>query len=179
MILGLPSYASPGCSTRILKKICDVCEERALSKLNTDSVCPVCPEVNCPQVSYACIKTDTFVPLLKESYTLSATLDNDGLLLKLNFKKNEDSPTTLKYDVRSQNFRTLVSNAIAFIFYDLINFNVPLQLKDSLFSYNCLGVINNTSTISGLCSTLANDENNQPKYYGFQFTAIPNDSPIK
>ncbi len=169
------------CSIKTLRNVCEVCEERALTKLDTDSVCPTCPEVNCPTASLACIKLDSFEPFLKSNYTLSTNLpegDSD-ISFKLNISKNNQIKGLFKYDVRAQNFRTVIEENTGFLFYDLVNFNLPITLGGKLFSYNCIGSIENTSVITGICCTIPPDEGNKPKSYSFQFTAVPNESPLR
>lgn len=166
------------CTPRTLKQVCTACRDTALSSLNTDSLCPACPEVNCPAISQACIQVDSFEPFLKKNYTISTNIGGADLVFKLNFLKNEESPGTFYYDVRSSNYRSLINNALGFLFYDIVNFNLPIPLGNKLFSYNCIGAIDNTSILKGVCSTVAQDEDGKSSTYGFQFTAIPSNSPL-
>ena len=69
-----PYSASSHCSIRTLKNVCDICEERAIEKLQTDSIPAQCPEVMCPETSLACVKPDSFNPFLRTSYTLTAMI---------------------------------------------------------------------------------------------------------
>ncbi|MBI3590779.1 MAG: hypothetical protein HY094_05300 [Candidatus Melainabacteria bacterium] len=175
--------ASATCSIRTLKNVCDVCEERGLKKsgLSTDSLPAEYPKVNCPEASLACIRTDSFGPFLKSSYTLTAMIDSNGddVLFKLNTLKDPSSPQKFSYDVRSQNFRTVIQNGSGFIIYDVVNFNLPVYNGENILSYNCIGGIDNSSVIKGLCSTIANNGNGSLQLYGFQFTAIPNVGPLQ
>ena len=170
--------ASAYCSPRTLKQVCTACRDTALSELKTDSICPSCPETNCPAISQACIQLDSFEAFLKRNYTISANLGGTNLVFKLNFLKNEQTPGTFYYDIRSSGYRLLIDNALGFLFYDIINFNLPVPFGEGLLSYNCIGAIDNTSLLKGVCSTVAQDEEGKPKSYGFQFTAIPSNSPL-
>lgn len=49
--------AKSRCKIETLRNVCQICEERALSKLDTDSVCP---EVKCPEVSKNCTELNSF-----------------------------------------------------------------------------------------------------------------------
>ena len=188
LLLILLAYAGSlgvhaACSIRTLKNVCDICEERGLKKSNlgTDSLPAECPKVNCPEPSLACIKVDSFEPFLKSSYTLTAMVysNEDDILFKLNTSKDPSSPQQFSYDVRYQNFRTVIQNSTGFIMYDVVNFNLPLYNGESVLSYNCIGGIDNSSTIKGICSTIANNESGNPQSYGFQFVATPNSSPLE
>lgn len=175
------SSALARCSIDTLRNVCSVCEERALDKLSTDSVCPICPEVNCPQVSHACIKPNSFENFLNSSYTLNAMIwdGEPDMVFKLNISKEDDFTGTFKYDVRYRNFRTAVTGSIGFLLYDVVNFNLPLELGDKVHSYSCIGGIDNSSVIKGLCSTIAQDDTGTTKSYRFSFTALPNLSPLQ
>lgn len=167
------SYAA--CSIKTLKQVCDVCEERAINKLDIDSVCPpqTCPEINCPAISKSCIQVDSFTHFLKPSYTISTKLGESDFLFRINFSKNEDKTGVLQYDVRASNFRMLIDNAIGFLIYDIVNFNLPVIFGEALLSYNCIGVIDSESVIRGNCSTLSNNGEEKPVTYRWNFTAIP------
>lgn len=179
LAIALPK-AIAKCAISTLLRMCDVCEERAISKLNIDSLCPKqeCPEVNCPTASLACIRIDSFEPFLKQNYTISAKLGEMDLVMKFNLTKNEQAPNTFHYDIRQANYRLLIDKAVGFLVYDIVNFNLPLQYGESILSYSCVGSIDNSSIIKGLCSTIAPDENKKPNSYGFEFTAIPSFSPL-
>ena len=169
------------CSINVLKHVCDVCEERSLSKLNTDSTCPPCREINCPTSSLSCVQPDSFDPFLKANYTFTSNKQDGSIdtLLKLSFSKQESYIGDFKYTVRGQNFRTLIENGTGYHAYDLVQFNVPIYYNDTLYSYNCIGIIDTSSVIKGSCSTIAPDENKNLKVYGLSFTATPNISPLK
>ena len=127
------------CSTRTLKQVCDICEQRGLSKLSTDSKCPVCEPVNCPTASLACIRPDSFEGSLRTKYTLTTKLldgEND-IIFRINTVKSQDSPNTFSYDVRAQNYRVITSGGIGFIFYDIVTFALPVYSGTGLLSYNC------------------------------------------
>ena len=173
------SYAK--CSINTLRNVCEVCEERALSNLSTDSICPKCSEVNCPSASLACIKLDSFEPFLKSNYTLSTNLPEGitNISFKLNIIKNDQIKGVFKYDVREQNFRTVIEENTGFLFYDLVNFNLPVQTGEELYSYSCIGSIDNTSAINGICSTIAPNEERKPASYSFKFTALPSENPLQ
>ena len=168
--------ANANCSTRILKQVCDVCEQRALTKLSTDSIkCPVCEPVNCPTASLACIKPDSFEGVLRSKYTLTTKL-LDGVndsIFRINTIKSQDSPNSFSYDVRTQNYRPIINDGVGFIFYDLVTFTLPVYSGTLLLSYSCTGVIDNVSVIKGYCSTAASSNNDPPKTYGGSFIAIP------
>ncbi len=175
ILLPLPVYAN--CSTRTLKQVCDVCEQRALNKLSTDSVkCPVCEPVNCPTASLACIRPDSFEALLRSKYTLTTKLldgENDTIF-RINTLKREDSPNAFSYDVRAQNYRQIINDGIGFIFYDIVTFTLPVYSGTQLLSYSCTGVIDSSSVIKGYCSCAASNNNNdEPKTYGGTFISIP------
>ena len=167
--------ANANCSTRILKQVCDVCEQRAISKLSTDSTkCPACEPVNCPTASLSCTKPDSFEALLKSKYTLTAKLfegDNDSIF-RINTVKSQDSQNSFSYDVRAQNYREIINDGIGFIFYDIVSFNLPVYSGTQLLSYTCTGVIDNASVIKGYCSTSISS-NNETKTYGGSFISIP------
>ncbi len=169
------------CSIDTLKNVCDVCEERALSKLNTDSICPACPEVNCPQPSQACIKLNSFENFLSSNYTLNAMIwsGQPDEIYKLSISKSTDFNGAFNYDVRYKNFRTAAAGNTGFLLYDIVNFNLPLQLGDKLYSYNCIGGIDNTSSLKGVCSTIAQDDFGTVNVYSFPFTALPSSSPLQ
>ena len=177
------SSAIARCSIDTLRNVCNICEERALSKteLKTDSACPACPEVNCPQVSQACIQVDSFTNFLASSYTVNAMIwdGEPDVTYKLNVSKNSEVIGSFKYDLRYNNFRTAVADSTGFIFYDIVNFNLPLDILGQTYSYNCIGTIDNTSQIKGLCSTIADDGEGKTTSYSFLFTAIPNSNPIQ
>ena len=176
-----PCSSFAKCSIQTLRNVCEVCEERALSNLSTDSICPKCPEVNCPTASLACIQLDSFEPFLKSNYTLSTNLPEGttDISFKLNILKNDQVKGAFKYDIRNKNFRTVIEENTGFIFYDLINFNLPVQIGEELYSYSCIGSIDNTSAINGICSTIAPDEEKKPASYSFGFTALPNENPLQ
>ncbi len=176
----IPSYAEDKCSTRILKKVCDMCEERALNKLSTDSQSPVAGQVNCPTTSLACLQSDSYFPLLRENYTISIMTNNKpDLLYKLNISKDINTPQYFNYKVRYANFQTALENATGYLSYNLVNFNLPLQFDSNIYSYNCIGLINNVSIISGTCTTIAENESGELHPYSSTFIAIPNFSPLQ
>jgi len=181
ILLTSQTSVSSRCSINTLRNVCEICEERALSNLSTDSVCPACPEINCPTASLACIKLDSFEPFLKPNYTLSTNLPEgiSDISFMLNISKNNQTKGAFQYDVRGQNFRTVIQENTGFIFYDLVNFNLPVQIGEELYSYNCIGSIDTTSAINGICSTIARNEEREPASYSFQFTALPSDSPLQ
>ena len=168
--------ANANCSTRILKQVCDVCEQRALTKLSTDSTkCPVCEPVNCPTASLACMRPDSFEALLRSKYTLTTKL-LDGVndtIFRINTVKSQDSPNAFSYDVRAQNYRQIINDGIGFIFYDIVSFNLPVLVGTRLLSYSCTGVIDNSSVIKGYCSTAASSNNNPLKTFGATFISTP------
>ena len=172
--LSLPADAA--CSIRTLKNICDVCEQRALNKLSTDSIkCPVCESVNCPTASLACIRPDSFEAVFRSKYTLTTQIldAKNDIIFRINTSKSQDSPNAFSYDVRAQNYREIINDGIGFIFYDIVNFTLPVYLNTKLLSYSCTGVIDNASVIKGYCSTAASSNNESPKTYGGTFIAIP------
>ena len=177
--LFFPLHANASCSTRILKQVCNLCEEKALSKLHADSVqqtCPVCEPINCPTASLACIKRDSFEPLLRTKYTLTTKLlaGDDDLVFRIDTSQSQDSPNTFSYEVRGQNYRLINNDGTGFIFYDIINLTLPVYAGTQLLSYNCTGAIDNASVIKGYCSIVAQGSNDsEPKTYGGSFTAIP------
>lgn len=177
-LLAVPG-ANAKCAISTLLRMCDACEERAISRLNIDSICPKQePEVTCPTASLACIRTDSFEPFLKQNYTISAKLGDVDLVMKFNLTKNEQAPNSFYYDIRHANYRLLIDKAVGFLIYDIVNFNLPIQYGENILSYSCVGSIDNSSVIKGLCSTIAPDENKKPNSYGFEFTAIPSFSPL-
>ena len=167
--------ANANCSTRTLKQLCDVCEQRALNKLSTDSTkCPVCEPINCPTASLACIHTDSFQGLFRSKYTITGKFfdsDNDTIF-RINTVKNQDSPNSFSYAVRNQNYREIINNGVGFIFYDIVSFTLPAYAGTQLLSYSCTGVIDNVSVIKGYCSTSISS-NNETKTYGGSFISIP------
>ena len=174
-LFGLCNFAYAACSSRTLRQVCDACANTALNKLQADSLCPKCPEVNCPSVSKACIQLDSFTPFLKTGYTITKS-SSDGvpeMQFNLVISKGEENPNLFSYDVRSPNLKLLVNSAFGFLLYDLVNFNLPVQIGDTVLSYNCIGSIDNTSTLKGVCSTIAKDEEGKPKPYSFLFTGFP------
>lgn len=176
----IPSYAEDKCSTRILKKVCDLCEERALNKLSTDSQSPISGQVNCPTTSLACLQSDSYFPLLRENYTISIMTKNEAdYLYKLNISKDISTPQYFNYKVRYANFQTALENATGYLSYNLVNFNLPLQFDSNVYSYNCIGLINNVSIISGTCTTIAENESGELKPYSSDFIAIPNFNPLQ
>ncbi|OGI18511.1 MAG: hypothetical protein A3B68_07135 [Candidatus Melainabacteria bacterium RIFCSPHIGHO2_02_FULL_34_12] len=178
--LVFPLSVNARCSIEALKNVCNICAERAESKLTTDSTCPVCPEINCPSPSLACIKLDSFQPFLKSSYTITSNDQNLNFLFKLNIVKNDNNKNLFLYDVRYRNFRTITQNNFGYLLYDIVNFNLPIEYDDYLYSYNCTGAIDNTSVIKGTCSTIANDNAETGiQTYSWQFTAIPSDTPLQ
>ena len=183
IILVVVSNFSPAlatCSIRTLKNVCTVCEEKAVNKLNTDSACPVCPEVNCPAASLACIQTDSFAPLLKQSYTLTGTVENEqNVVFKLNISKNETSPSSFFYDVRYRNFQIAIKDSIGFLIYDVVNFNLPYEVGNQMYSFNCIGGIDTSSVLRGNCSTIYKDSTGTAQSYSFPFIATPDESPIQ
>lgn len=175
-----PYNAQAKCSSNILRNVCNLCEDRALSKLNIDSVCPPCEVVNCPQPSLACIRPDSFEKFLDSNYTLAGIVTEENeTIYRLNIRKEKELPGTFTYDVRLANFRPIVRDSVGFLLYDVINFNLPVVYNEEILSYNCIGVINNTSAFKGFCSTIAPDEEGNPKPYGFEFNALPNESPLQ
>lgn len=169
------------CSINVLKQVCDVCEERSLAKLSTDWVGPSYSETNCPTSSLACIMPDSFDSFLKENYTFTSHKQDGSIdtLLKLNFSKQDKYAGNIKYTVRAQNFRTLLENGTGYHAYDLVQFNIPIYYNDTPYSYNCIGIIDNSAVIKGSCSTITSDENEKLKVYNLLFTATPNTSPLK
>ena len=183
LLLGVESHSLSSfarCSVDTLRNVCNICEERALSKLNTDSICPACPEVNCPQSSLACIKPNSFVNFLSSNYTLNAMIwsGQPDLIFKLAISKDNDFTGTFKYDVRYRNFRTAVSDGTGFLFYDVVNFNLPLEIDDKFYSYNCIGGVDNSSSLKGSCSTITKDDSGTVQLYGFSFIATPDETPL-
>ena len=185
-IMYFPLPANSACSVRTLKNVCDVCADRAVSKLNTnalstDSVSPNSQQVNCPSVSQACIQHDSFHAFLRQSYTLSAMVweDQPDVLFRLNITRNENFPDTFTYDVRYKDFTLGVKDSTGYIIYDIVNFNLPFQVDDKFYSLNCIGGIDNTSVITGVCSTIDLDETNVTNVYRFPFTALPNTNPLQ
>jgi len=172
-LFSIPANAT--CSTRILKQVCDVCAEKAQSKLHIDASCPVCEKVNCPTASLACIQLDSFKALLRSKYTLTTKLLGDGedLVFRINTAQSQNSPNTFSYEARGQNYRLINNDGFGFIFYDVVNFTLPVYAGTQLLSYNCTGVIDRTSVIKGYCSTIAPNSNGQPQTYGGSFIAIP------
>ena len=168
-----PAYGV--CSSRILSKVCDACADTAISNLKIDSLCPKCPELNCPSISQACIRLDSFTPFLKSGYTITKNTDAgvSDLQFNLVISKNQENPNLFSYDVRTPNLKLLIDGAFGFLVYDLINFNLPVQTEGNVLSYNCIGSIDNTSTLNGVCSTIANNEEGKPKPYSFLFTGFP------
>lgn len=177
------SYAEDKCSTRVLKKVCDMCEERALNKLSTDSQSSppeVSGQVNCPTTSLACLQSDSYFPLLRENYTVSIMTTNESdLLYKLNISKDINTPQYFNYKVRYANFQTTLEKATGYLSYNLVNFNLPLQFNSNIYSYNCIGLINNVSIISGTCTTIAENDSGELQPYGSTFIAIPNFNPLQ
>lgn len=168
----LPANAE--CSTRTLKQICDVCEQRILNKLSTDSTkCPVCEPVNCPTASLSCMRPDSFAALLRTKYTLTAKLFEGGndTIFRINTVQSQGSPNSFSYDVRAQNYRPIINDGIGFIFYDVISFTLPVYSSTQLLSYSCTGIIDRDSVIKGYCSTVSSSD--PPKTYGATFIAIP------
>ena len=178
-LITIPQPANAACSTRTLKQVCDICEQKALSKLHTDSVqqtCPICEPVNCPTASLACTKPDSFAPIFKPRYTLTTKLLDgvNDIIFRISTTKSQDSPNSFSYDVKAQNYRTISSNGIGFIFYDVINFTLPVYSGTQLLSYSCTGLIDNSSIIKGYCSTISQSSNDtELKTYGGSFIAIP------
>ena len=168
-----PVYGA--CSSRTLSKVCDACADTAINNLKIDSLCPKCPELNCPSVSQACIRLDSFAPFLKSGYTITKSTDEGIPELQFNLviSKSEEIPNLFSYDVRTPNLKLLVDGAFGFLVYDLINFNLPIRIEDIVLSYNCIGSIDNTSTLKGVCSTITNDKEGKPKPYSFLFTGFP------
>ncbi|MBI1858062.1 MAG: hypothetical protein HYR97_02990 [Candidatus Melainabacteria bacterium] len=172
--------ALAACSIRTLKNLCTTCEERALEKLEIDSVCPSCPEVNCPTASLACIRTDSFNPLLKQRYTFVGTVEgSQDVIFKLNISKNDDYTGAFSYEVRYKNFQIVAKNNVGFLIYDVVNFNLPYEIDKQLYSFNCIGGIDTNSIFQGGCSTIYKDSAGIVQSYGFPFIATPNDSPIQ
>lgn len=170
----LPTVANAACSTRVLKRVCDVCEERALSKLNTDSICPPCEPVNSPSTSLSCITLNSFEEYLKSTYAISSTQREILLNFTASFVKNPGTPGIFKYNIWDANNKLTVSNNSAFLLYDVVNFSLPIISGNVIFSYDCTGGIDNNSVIKGVCSTIAQDENGTPSSFGFPFIAVPN-----
>lgn len=184
VLLATSTSVYAACSTKTLRNVCNICEERALSNLDTDSVCPktICPEVSCPSISKACVRTDSFQHLLLPNYTLTAMLlsqDTNDLTYKLSISKDANISGIFNYDVRYLNFRTALENSVGFILYDVVNFNLPITQKDKVLSYNCIGGIDNISNINGICSTIAPNEAGNAQLYNFKFTAIPASNPLQ
>lgn len=180
-----PISTLAACQIRTLKQVCDLCEERAInkltSKLETDSIQTQPQEINCPATSLACIQSDSFKDLLKTNYTLTAKIfeGEEDTLFKLEITKDQNISSKFKYNVRYRNFRLVIQDSPGFLVYDIVNFNLPVTIGDKLFSYNCIGSIDNTSTLKGVCSTVAPDENGIVKPYSFSFNGIPNSSPLQ
>ena len=166
--------ANAACSTRTLKRVCDVCEERALKKLDTDSVCPSCPEVSCP-ANNSCIRLDSFDSLLRPVYAVTSASNDGGskFLFWLNIQKNNESPSSFNYEIWSSDNNLLLKDTIGFLLYDVISFNVPVPSGASVLSYSCTGGIDSNSVLKGLCSTIAPDESGNPKSYSWDFTGLP------
>ena len=95
----IPKASNATCSTRTLKQVCDICEEKAQSKLHTDASCPVCEKVNCPTASLSCIKPDSFEALLRSKYTLTTKVlgDAEDLVFKIDTTQSQDSPNTFSF----------------------------------------------------------------------------------
>ena len=172
--LGLQSPTLAKCSIRALQNACMICEERAKSDLDLDSICP---EVNCPSPSEACIKPSSFEPFLKKSYSL--TLDLTGIensyTSTIYITKNLEFPNIFSYSVRDTFFRPLIEDGTGFVFYDTVNFTLPLVVNRYLLSFNCFGIIDSKSLIKGYCSTVTYDEiTRDRKMLGGLFTASPN-----
>ena len=70
----MQNYCYAGCPTRLLEKICDVCEKKALDTLKTDSIPATQEQANCPTASLACIQLDSFLPFLKSNYTITTMI---------------------------------------------------------------------------------------------------------
>ena len=169
LAFSIPGEAKGNCSIRTLRNVCEICEERAVSK-----------EVSCPQASLACIQADSFHPFLKANYTLSGMLGEEEAIFKLNITRDLEFPIRFNYEVRYQNFRTALQNGRGFLIYDIVNFNLPVVVDQNLYSYNCIGVIDNTSNINGVCSTLAPGTGiDDLELYSWGFTALPNTSPLQ
>ncbi len=178
----LPDAAHSNCSIRTLKNVCDICEERALEKLGTDSASNgQCPEIKCPEPSLACVRLDSFKPFLKGSYTLVAMVWQDlpDVVFKIDISERAPTPNTFFYDVRNQNFKMALKDSVGFILYDVVNFNLPFGSGEKTYSYNCIGSINNDSAIEGVCSTVATDEEGNSLTYGWPFIAHPSDNPLQ
>ena len=171
----MPISTKAKCSIRTLKNVCNICEERALEKLSIDSACPVCPEVNCPAQSHACIQQNSFEPFLKQNYTLIAMIwqDQDDVLFKLNITKNTLDPRVFNYEVRYRNMHPVIRNSRGFLTYDIVNFNLPMEIGERFYSFNCNGGIDLNSTLNGSCSTIAPDNKGTPTLYSFEFVALP------
>ena len=171
----IPEASNATCSTRTLKQVCTICEEKAQSKLHTNASCPVCEKVNCPTASLSCIKLDSFEALLKSKYTLTTKVlgDAEDLVYRINTTQSQDSPNTFSYETRGQNYRLINSDGFGFIFYDIVNFSLPVYSGTQLFSYSCTGAIDNASVIKGYCSTVAPNTDGQSQTYGGSFIAIP------
>ena len=175
LLITIPLAANAACSTRTLKQVCDICAEKAQSKLHTDTSCPVCEKVNCPTASLACIRLDSFEALLRSKYTLTTKLLGNGedLVFRINTAQSQDSPNTFSYETRGQNYRLINNDGFGFIFYDVVNFTLPVYAETQLLSYNCTGAIDSSSVIKGYCSTITPNSNGQPQTYGGSFIAIP------
>ena len=176
-----PYSASSHCSIRTLKNVCDICEERAIEKLQADSVPAQCPEVMCPEPSLACVKPNSFEPFLRTNYTLIAMIWQDlpDVIFKLNISRNNLTSNSFNYDVRYENFRMALKESTGFLFYDIVNFNLPFNDGDKTYLYNCIGSINRSSILEGVCSTVTIDDQGNGKTYGWSFTAVPNESPLQ
>ena len=170
----LPTVTNAACSTRVLKRVCDVCSERALSKLDTDSICPPCKTVNPSSTSLSCITLSSFEKYLKSTYLISSTKRETPLNFTASFIKNPGTPGIFKYNIWDANNKLTVSNNSAFLLYDVVNFSLPIISGNVIFSYNCTGGIDNNSVIKGVCSTIAQDEDGTPSPFGFPFVAVPN-----
>ena len=169
--------AQAACPTRILKQVCEVCQQTALTKLQTDASvkCPVCEPVNCPTASLSCIKPDSFSGSLRTRYTITTNLlgtDND-LTLRFNTLKSQDSQNAFSYEVRAQDYRLINNDGFGYIFYDIVSFSLPVYIGSQLFSYTCTGGIDSSSVIKGYCSTIAPNTNGQPQTYSGSFIGIP------
>ena len=173
-----PAFAT--CSIRTLKNVSTVCGENAVTKLSTDSTCPVCPEINCPTASLACIMTDSFNPLLKPSYTITGTVeDGQSVIFKLNISKNNDYTGSFFYDVRYRNFQIALKDNIGFLIYDVVNFNLPYEVGEQIYSFSCIGGIDTSSVLRGSCSTIYKDSAGITQSYSFPYIATPDESPIQ
>lgn len=174
LLFAWPQNLYAECPVSVLKNLCAACEERALSKLNLDSICPkqATQEFNCPSISKACVHYDSFLPFLKQKYTISANIGGTNTLFYLNFKKNDDGYSIFNYDVRAQNQRSIITGATGYIYYDVVNFIIPLKYQDNYQPYSCIGIIDNTSTIKGSCTTTAKNGEGILTSYGWSFTAL-------